>query len=98
MLRLFSEINVGRDRHEEPTDEMVHISALYRSNREIPIGKRKSRYSPKNLSSVLSRIVSGKDRSELLPVVDWDGTPLDPQDPKAFEKIVAAIARGGTSD
>jgi Uncharacterized alpha/beta hydrolase domain (DUF2235) len=98
ILRPFSEINVGRDRHEEPTDEMVHISALYRSNCEIPIGNRKSRYSPKNLRNVLSRIVSGKDRSELLPVVDWDGTPLDPRGPKAFEKIVAAVGRGGMAD
>ena len=49
------------------------------------------------ISAAVSRIGSGKDRSELLPVVDWDGTPLDPQDPKAFEKIVAAVERGGTA-
>ncbi len=95
ILRPFSEINVGRDRHEEPTDEMVHISALCRSNCEILIENRKSRYSPKNLRNVLSRVVSGKDRSALPPVVDWDGTTLDPQDSKAFEKIVAAVQRSG---
>jgi hypothetical protein len=72
---------------------MVHISALCRSNCEIPIEKQKSMYSPKNLRNVLSRIVSGKDRIELLPVVDWDGTLLDPQDPKAFVKIVAMVQR-----
>jgi len=95
ILRPFSEINVGRERHEQPTDEMVHISALCRSNCEIPIGNRKSKYSPKNLRRILSRISSGKDLTKLPPVVDWDGTPLDPQDPKVFETIVAAIERGG---
>ncbi len=44
---------------------------------------------------VFSRISSGKDLTKLPPVVDWDGTPLDPQDPKVFETIVAAIERGG---
>jgi hypothetical protein len=95
ILQPFCEINVGRDRHEQPTDEMVHISALCRSNCEIPIEKRKSIYSPKNLAKVLSRIASSKDRAELLPVVDWDGTPLDSNDPKAFEKIVATVGRNG---
>jgi hypothetical protein len=30
LLRSFSEVNVGRERDEQPTDEMVHVSSLVR--------------------------------------------------------------------
>lgn len=92
MLRTLSEINVGRDRHQAPTDEMLHISALYRSNLEIQVDGSNATYSPKNLRTALARIAARNERRQLIPIVDWDGTPLDPQDAKAFEKI-AATAR-----
>jgi hypothetical protein len=57
-LRPFSEVNVGRDRHEEPTDEMVHVSSLVRWQEEILANHRERIYSPKNLRAVLAAIAA----------------------------------------
>src|SRR5258708_21063547 len=53
-LRSFSEVNVGRNRHEEPTDEMVHVSSLVRWQAEILVDRRERAHSPKNLRAVLA--------------------------------------------
>src|SRR5260370_27269765 len=56
-LRSFSEVNVGRDRHEEPTDEMVHVSSLVRWQTQI-LGDRRGRAdSHNNLLGVLGKTV-----------------------------------------
>jgi hypothetical protein len=87
-LRPLSEINIGRDRHEEPTDEMVHVAALRRWRREIAVGRTKVAYSPKNLEQLMARIGRGSEEPKsVMPVVDWDGTPLDPNQPETIEKI-----------
>jgi hypothetical protein len=72
-------------RHEEPTDEMVHISALFRWKQQISVGPRRRAYEPKNLLSMIGNVANA-DQS-ILPVVDWDGTPLDPRNPNVIERI-----------
>ncbi|MGY4465880.1 hypothetical protein ACVWWK_001562 [Bradyrhizobium sp. LB9.1b] len=87
-VRPLSEINVGRDRHEEPTDEMVHVAALARWGREVAIGRTKATYYPKNLEQLMVTIgCASKEPKSVLPLVDWDGTPMDPNDPATLEKI-----------
>ncbi|MBS4005888.1 MAG: DUF2235 domain-containing protein [Afipia sp.] len=73
-LRPFSEVNVGRDRHAEPTNEMLHISAVERINREIEITGKKSTYLPKNLQSL--SCPTQDPPTYQLPIVGWDGEIL----------------------
>src|SRR5437588_6277929 len=47
---------VSRDRHSEPTGEMVHASAIERLGSEIEVSERGQRYMPANLLSVLQKI------------------------------------------
>jgi hypothetical protein len=91
----FSEINIGRDRHEEPTDEMLHISALSRWKRQVTISRRDSTYAPKNLRNLLAAVAGSETTGPILPVADWDGTPLDPRDPENLRKIRAEIELRG---
>jgi hypothetical protein len=91
-LKSFSEVNVGRDRHEEPTDEMVHVSALQRWQSDISVDGGQRQYSPKNLRTVMARICATYDGGDnLLPIVDWDGFPLDPQSPEGKQKALAYL-------
>ena len=76
LLRPWSEVNVGRQRHEEAIGEMIHVSALTRWQTQAPIGKMPKAYQPKNLRLHLEeregRFVS------TLPLVNWDGSYTKP--------------------
>jgi Uncharacterized alpha/beta hydrolase domain (DUF2235) len=77
----FSEVNVGHDRHEHASGEMVHISLLLRWNKPV-VGWWKRAYRPKNLRDALMSVASTyQDGNDYLPIVDWDGNPLDPEIP-----------------
>jgi hypothetical protein len=91
-LKPFSEINVGRDRHEEPTNEMVHVSSLLRWRAEVMVDHRQRPYSPRNLQAVLASIAATYQGSERpLPIVDWDGCPLDPRTNEGKEKAAGYL-------
>jgi hypothetical protein len=73
---------VGYDRHAETIDELIHISALERLGQSVLVEKNKSKYEPKNLLSVLPRILQTYERKdsnfrENLKVVDWSGLEFD---------------------
>lgn len=76
ILRPWSEVNVGRERHEEPIGEMIHISAVSRWQRTAPVDGTPYTYEPKNLSLHLADL-GGKITSRL-PLVNWDGTIRPP--------------------
>jgi hypothetical protein len=77
------EVDVGYDRHAISLNEMVHISAIERLGRTVPLGSQEILYAPKNLLAArqaISATYSGSG-DRVLPVVDWDGTILNPQRP-----------------
>lgn len=78
---------VGYDRHEDTIGEMVHVSALERRRRDP------HRYAPKNLLSVLPlvRATYAGPAPESLPVVKWDGTVYDPDDPQDCRDVLALL-------
>jgi hypothetical protein len=79
-LRPFSEVNVGQDRHEQATNEMIHVSSLLRWQSQVAVDRKKHTYFPKNLSTVLPAVsATYRGSSSYFPIVDWDGFPLDPQ-------------------
>jgi hypothetical protein len=79
-LRTFSEVNVGQDRHEQATNEMIHVSSLLRWRSKVAVDRKRRAYSPKNLSTVLPAVsATYRGSYSYFPIVDWDGFPLDPQ-------------------
>ena len=87
---------VCRDRHAAVIGEMVHISALERLGQNIFIERRRSRYAPENLVTVLDRIAATYTSSAQAPsteikVVKWDGTIFDPRASADQSKILAIV-------
>jgi hypothetical protein len=84
------QICVSHDRHAEPIGEMVHIAAILRLGCDIKASGTQQRYAPTNLLSVLSTVVASYTRGGdtpgfCIPIVDWSGNMLDPQDKAACE-------------
>lgn len=72
------------DRRDEPIGESVHISALERLGRQVPMGRSCKTYSPPNLLRILPVIemtYAGTNRGPKVLVVDWNGAPIDSADP-----------------
>lgn len=102
------QIEVSRDRQEEPVGEMVHLSALERLGNAVKVEGKEAVYRPPNLLGVLPVIAAtygaakGRtaDHHDIL-VVDWDGTPLDAQRDddraKVLDSLSAARSRLGLS-
>ncbi|CAN7752398.1 DUF2235 domain-containing protein [Rhizobium sp. LjRoot258] len=95
------EVGVSRDRHSEPIGEMVHMSTIERLGRRIMMERTKQTYAPKNLVSVLERIVgtyskhgntnTTRDGHDLI-VVNWCGQTLDSKEPSDREAVLNAVA------
>lgn len=85
-LPFFSEANVGRERHESPTNEMLHVAALVRCKQKGRGGS--SRYAPKNLAAVLDSVRSTYNSgADELRVVGWDGRCLEPSETPARDLV-----------
>lgn len=91
------ESTVCWDRHADPIEERVHVSALLRLGRKVFVDGRKRIYRPWNLISVLQDI---EDTYTLPPpeartrpnveIVDWSGEPI-PCDPAGSRRAMAII-------
>jgi hypothetical protein len=66
---------------------MIHVSALLRWNKPV-LGRWKRAYRPKNLASGLKAVVRTYGNGpDYVPIVDWNGSLLDPAKPN--EKAIA---------
>jgi hypothetical protein len=91
------QICVSHDRHAEPTGEMVHIASLLRLGCDIDVSGTQQKYSPMNLISALPAIrgsyTAEKSVSGFgIPIVDWSGHLLDPNDRAASEVALGVLA------
>lgn len=83
-----NEMVVSYDRHAKPLNEFVHVSALERYARSVPVGDRPTQYVPKNLETVYAAIettYSASGYSALgnqsgVQIVGWDGARWNPED------------------
>nr|WP_276555667.1 DUF2235 domain-containing protein [Bradyrhizobium elkanii] len=67
-------VNVSRDRHAEPIEERIHVSALFRAFCSPELG-----YAARNLAGVFRMLAKGfgKEGAEI-GIVGGDGEPLSP--------------------
>jgi hypothetical protein len=91
------ELCVSFDRRAMPTGEMVHISALERLGKQVPVDGSTQAYEPKNLRAVIPQIratYSGRktcNGSADIAVVDWSGEVLEPAEQAARDKVLGAL-------
>jgi hypothetical protein len=91
------ELCVSFDRRAMPTGEMVHISALERLGKQVPVDGRARAYEPKNLRAVIPHIqatYSGRKTcrgATEIAVVDWSGEVLEPAEQAARDKVLDTL-------
>jgi uncharacterized protein (DUF2235 family) len=86
LRRRFWETTVGIDRHNPSQSEMIHTSAIERFGQSVPVGGKMQKYAPRNLLAYMSAYADSKEEEgrtatqkkvERIPVVGWNGLPLD---------------------
>ena len=92
-----NQLCVSFDRRATPTGEMVHISALERLGKPVPISGKERPYEPQNLLAVLRHIQATYLGCKTLPgtvdipVVDWSGEVLEPGEQVARERVLDVL-------
>jgi hypothetical protein len=80
---------VGYDRHDPPQSEAIHVSAIERYGRVVPVDSARSKYLPENLKAYLKTY---NDQRARLPIVDWNGEIMDLDAGRSL--VEKALARG----
>jgi hypothetical protein len=92
-----NQLCVSFDRRAMPTGEMVHISALERLGKPVPVEGKARPYEPQNLLAVLRHIQATYSGCKTLrgstdiPVVDWSGEVLEPGEQVAGERVLDVL-------
>jgi T6SS, Phospholipase effector Tle1-like, catalytic domain len=92
-----NQLCVSFDRRAMPTGEMVHLSALERLGKPVPVNGKVRLYEPQNLLAVLRHIHATYSSFEKSPgaidisVVDWSGEVLGPGEQIARERVLGVL-------